>query len=170
MSKKLEIERKYLLKNLPDLKYSKVLHIFQHYLKDGSRIRETRDGTPDKGFFKGTDFPFPFGPTIKYERVVKKKLKPGVYEEDEKKIGKKKYQKLEKESVSCIKKTRYIFKMGKLKWEIDVYKNIVMVTAEIELPKEGAPFKIPDALKDEMIMDVTEFPQFTNRAMSTLCL
>jgi hypothetical protein len=166
MAKHLEIERKYLLKSLPELKYHKILHIFQYYLPDGSRIRETRDGNPSKGHFKGTTIPFPFGPTLKCERVIKKKLKPGVYEEDEKEISKNKYANLCGTAISVIQKTRYIYKMEKLKWEIDVYRNITMVTAEIELPKEGAPFKIPEALKKVMVMDVTEFPQFTNRALS----
>jgi hypothetical protein len=166
VAKKLEIERKYLLRRVPELKWNKVLHIKQLYLKDGSRIRSTRDATPTKED-EGFEIPFPFGRSAKYEQVRKKKLKPGVYEEDEKEISESKYFELEGQAISAIKKVRYIYKISKkLKWEIDLYQNIRMVTAEIELPKEGASFKMPDALKDEIIMDVTEFPQFTNRAMS----
>lgn len=155
MSKKLEIERKFLLRRLPvGLKWHKVLRIFQYYLKDGSRIRETRDT-------EGDDY------VVKYELTRKKKLKPGIYEEDERTISKKKYEKLKNKAISSIHKLRYIHKMGKkLKWEIDEYRGIQLVTAEIEIANQYAGFKMPTAVTNELIMDVTEFPQFTNRALS----
>lgn len=166
MANKLEIERKYLMKRLPELKFHKILHIFQYYLADGSRIRLTKDATPDSGHFKGDIIPFPFGVKNKFELTIKKKIKAGVYEEDERKISEKKYDELKKKAISHIKKARHIFKVGKLKWEIDIYKNIDLVTAEIELPRENYKFKIPPAIQKEIIMDVTEFPQFTNKALS----
>lgn len=166
MAKKLEIERKFLLRRLPvGLKFHKVLHIFQYYLKDGSRIRETRDASDSNTGM--AMLPFPFGSNPKFELTRKNKLKPGVYEEDERQISDKKYVKLRDKAISVIKKTRYIHKMSKkLKWEIDVYQGVNMVTAEIEIPGQYAGFKMPAAIADELIMDVTEFPQFTNRAMS----
>lgn len=164
MAKKLEIERKFLLRRLPvDLKYHEILHIFQFYLKDGSRIRETRNANPNRGLV----IPFPFGVNPKFELTIKNKLKPGVYEEDEKEIKRKEFDNLKRTATHQIRKTRYVHKLSKkLKWEIDVYDGIAMVTAEIELPKEGASFSVPKELSKEMIMDVTEFPQFTNRSIA----
>lgn len=161
--KKIEIEKKYLLKNLPKLKYDIILHIFQYYLPDGSRIRETKTGW-ENGM--DMEYPFQFGLKHKYEICIKKKIKMGVYEEDERKITEKKYDKLKKEAFSFINKTRYIYKSGRLKWEIDVYQTISMVTAEIELKKESSKFIMPFEIANELILDVTEFPQFTNKSLS----
>lgn len=159
MARKLEIERKFLLRRLPvGLKYSAVLEIVQYYLKDGSRIRETRDVITDLN----TNVLH-----FKYELTRKNKLKPGVYAEDERIISKKKFNKLKDKAISVISKIRYVHKMGKkLKWEIDEYKGLRLVTAEIELPSQYAGFDMPAPISSELIMDVTEFPQFTNRSVS----
>ncbi len=156
MAKKLEIERKFLLKRVPDIKYSKVLHITQHYLKDGSRIRESWDESHRSD---GTE-------VRKYYLTRKKKIAQGVYEEDERKISAKKFAKLSKKSLRVINKSRHILKSGKLKWEIDSFNGISLVTAEIELKNLYAGFKMPKAVAKELIMDVTEFPQFTNKSLS----
>lgn len=167
MAKKLEIEKKYLLKRLPELKWDKILHIFQYYLPDGSRIRETRDATPSKGHFKGQTIPFPFGVNPKFERTIKKKLKAGVYEEDERKISRKEFEESKKTALSFITKVRYVHKVDKnLKWEVDVYQNVNMVTAEIELPRENFRFQLPPAICKELVMDVTKFRQMTNKSMA----
>ena len=166
MAKKLEIERKYLLKRLPHgLKWDGVLHIFQYYLPDGRRVRETRNALVPS--FYSDIIPFPFGRYVKYEVCIKKKLKAGVYEEDEKKITQKQFEKLKELATSSISKTRHIFKMGKLKWEIDEYqRDINLVTAEIELKTEKTKFKMPKELQDVLIMDVTEFREFTNKSLA----
>lgn len=154
MSKKLEIEKKYLLKRLPTLKYSKVMELTQYYLSDGSRIRESIVVSGSKPSHKKV-----------FHLTKKKKIKMGVYEEDETTISERKFKTLSKNAESVLIKTRYVYKAGSLKWEIDIY-GIKMVTAEIELPRESYPFKMPDAIKKELIMDVTEFPQFTSRKLS----
>jgi CYTH domain-containing protein len=154
MAKKLEIEMKYLLKRLPpSLRYSKVLSITQYYLSDGSRIRMAKNAMKKDGA------------GVKYYHTKKKKIKMGVYEEDEKAISSHRFEALRKEAESAISKTRYVYNSGRLKWEIDVYE-IKMVTAEIELPRENYPFRMPEAVRKELIMDVTEFPQFTSRRLS----
>ena len=156
MSKKLEIERKFLLRRLPETRYSNVFHITQYYLKDNSRIRESRN-----------EINKPSGAAdVKYYLTRKKKLAQGVYEEDERKISEEKFNKLSKNAISKISKSRHILKSGKLKWEIDRFNNIELVTAEIELKDLYAGFKMPKSVAQELIMDVTEFPQFTNKALS----
>ena len=155
MAKKLETERKFLLKNLPKgLKYS-VLKIYQFYLPDGSRIRETIDSE--------SNFPFPIH---KYELTNKKKLRQGVYEEDEKIISKEKFNKLRSKTISSIYKTRHVYKTDKIKWEIDTFDNLLLITAEIELPHLYSGFKMPKQISAELIMEVTEFPQFTNKSLA----
>lgn len=152
MAKKLEIERKYLLKKLPGGRFKKTLNIIQLYTKD-ARLRQITDLQTCKK---------------KWVLTKKKKIGAGIYEEDERNISYETYLKMSEEAETFIMKTRYIFKYdgSRLKWEIDLYKSINMVTAEIELPKVDTKFKIPPAIQKEIIMDVTEFPQFTNKALS----
>lgn len=166
MPKKLEIENRFLLKNLPELKYHKVLHIIQYYLRFdasgvGSRIRESKDATT-----KGVPCPFPFGHPTTYDINTKKNVRPGVDEENERKISKKKFEALKTDAGTVITKTRYIYKAGKLKWEIDVFQSLKLIIAEIELPKEGHKFTMPGEIATELIMDVTGIPHFTNRSLA----
>lgn len=149
MAKKLEIEKKFLLKRLPYLPYSKVINITQLYLPDGSRIRKSEV----------------LNQKTKFYLTKKKKIKMGVYEEDERLISERMFNSRKKRAYRIMHKTRYIYKVGKLKWEIDVYQ-IKMVTAEIELPKEGTKFKMPKQIAQELIMDVTEIPHFTSKSLS----
>lgn len=149
MAKKLEIEKKYLLKRLPILSYSKVIDITQLYLPDGSRIRKSEV----------------LNQKTKFYLTKKKKIKMGVYEEDERLISERMFNSRKKKAYSVMHKTRYVYKHGKFKWEIDVY-DIKMVTAEIEIPKEGTKFRMPGQIAKELIMDVTEFPHFTSRSLS----
>jgi len=163
MPTKIEIERKFLLKKVPLLKYDQTLFIFQYYLPDGSRLRETRNPLDA---FDGTLWPYPFGKS-KYELTIKKRIKAGMYKETEKEISKKSFDRLKCNATSIIQKIRSVYKVGKLKWEIDKYKNdLRLVTAEIEIPTENHKFKIPPVIQREILLDVTEYPQFTNKALS----
>ena len=64
-------------------------------------------------------------------------------------------------------KTRFIKKVqGKLKWEVDVYEDLDLVVAELEIPSRKFKIKIPRFISDVLIMDVTKFSEFTNRSLS----
>jgi CYTH domain-containing protein len=147
----LEIERKFLLKELPDIMYDNKLNIMQWYCDKNLRIRRTLDVNSSK---------------LSYTVTKKTLLRPGVYEEDEQVISKKKYEALLKSAFKCIIKTRYIKKFGKLKWEIDSYKDMSLTVAEIELPKEGHKFKLPDYIAYCLILEVTHMPEFTNKNLA----
>jgi CYTH domain-containing protein len=152
--KKLEIEDKFLLKKLPKLSGNWGLqYIQQYYLEGGARIREIVDIENNK---------------TSYVLTRKKKLKSGVYEENEKNISKKVFLEMlfSSKTVTCISKFRRHKKIGKVKWDIDMYDTMQLVTAEVEMPSEGFKYQIPKEVKKEIIMNVTELQKLTNRSLS----
>jgi CYTH domain-containing protein len=41
-----------------------------------------------------------------------------------------------------------------------------LIVAEIEIPKKSFKVNIPDFIKDKLLMEVTDFKQFSNRSLS----
>lgn len=155
----LEIERKFLLKNTPlNLQPDKVLQIEQYYCsskKEPSfRIRESLSLLEKNS-------------KEVYTKTVKKRLSSGVYEEYEIEITKKEFKKYTKHARSKIEKVRYVKNVGKLKWEIDLYLNVRLVTAEIELPHIDYPIKFPNFILENLIMEVTDINVFSNQSLSS---
>lgn len=156
----LEIERKFLLKNLPSdifldkKKYDKI-DIVQHYfLIDGIwqryRVASSKGGQ-------------------KFIHTIKHSLSPGVFQEDEREITFKEYvdvkEKFCKGSRS-ISKTRYVFKYKGLKFEIDVYKKLTLVTLEVELPKIDYVYETPKFISKEILIELTGMKHFSNFSLS----
>lgn len=147
----LEIERKFLLKRKPDIKFDETKLISQFYCigKPDFRIRETT--------IKGRKT---------YHLTIKKKISDLTYDEFEKEITKKEFDTKLKKAKRFIFKVRYIKKVGKLKWEVDVYNNLDLVVAEIEIPSEKYHLKLPKFIQDSLIMEVTQFRNFSNKSLS----
>jgi CYTH domain-containing protein len=159
----LEIERKLLLKRFPKeviQKYKKnleVLNIVQYYFfidNIWQRFREVK--TPGK--------------KTKYIHTIKgRSVSLGACPEDEKVINDKLFKetlRANKDNYAVIKKTRYIIKHKGFKFEIDVYKDLSIITLEIELPSINHHFEYPDGLLEEVLMDVTGMKQFSNLNLS----
>jgi CYTH domain-containing protein len=150
----LEIERKFLLKKLPDFKSKcdEVCEITQYYCNNPKvRIRQIYSYSKKKNFFIQTK---------------KTQLKPGVYQEDEKKISQKEFHTIQESAYKAISKTRYIKKMKSVKWEVDVFNKANLIVAEVEMPTENYKLKIPKFIQDVLLIEVTEFPEFTNRNLA----
>lgn len=158
----LEIERRLLLKRLPTISggYDEIHKIQQFYGPSGRfRFVEIFNGnwhSTNKGL-----------PTIKYIHTVKKSVSKGVNQEVEIEISKNKFEKALNKCTKSLNKTRYIKKVGKYKWEIDVF-DFKMVIAEVEVKTKGElkTVKIPKFIKKEMICDVTGNKQFSNFTLS----
>jgi len=143
--KKLEIEKRYLIKRLPkDIKWNDVQVIEQYYSKNG-RFRRTAT-------LKG----------VEYFKTLKKTISEGVNEEIETIITSSQFAKEIKSATKKISKTRFVKKTGKLKWEVDVFDRLVI--AEIELPtkKDLKTVKLPKFIKDLLILDITPIKAFSN--------
>jgi CYTH domain-containing protein len=167
---KKEIEKKFLLKDLPILPSGcEIQHIVQYYyLVDGTwyRIRKINSNfDEEKPIFLHTI----------------KTYKDDICYEQEKFYSNEEYMALVKEihsgkyETSCLTKTRYIYKTGvmadfegeikEIKWEIDVF-NFSLVVAELELPDMSFKIEMPNFIKKKLILEVTGIKEFSNRFLS----
>lgn len=149
--KQLEIERKFLLKRLPNVKWSHpMVRIEQCYTATGRYRMMT----------------YPKG-KVKFVLTKKKELRPGVYEEDERFIQAPAYLQAFVRRKRILRKHRH-YKLDEngMLWEIDLYTDFNLVIAECELPKEGFKLKIPKFIKKELIMEVSAFEQFKNSKLA----
>ena len=152
----IEIERKFLLKQVPEHcnDFTK-LEILQHYVRDGDdrfRIRATYcEGREDR-----------------YEKFYKTFIEQGTYEERVFQLTKEEFHELSHNKERSIAKRRIIIPTPDgLKWEVDVFNYpLTLVVAEIEVPNMSHPIIMPENIKDSLIMEVTQFKQFTNYALA----
>lgn len=157
MKQGLEIERKFLLKQVP-FAYANTngLYIDQYYVHDEEgpfRIRQTYDSH-----------------RMVYDKTHKEFLRNGVYRETIIDIQHDLFMTLKRKAHRRMEKTRLHapHTTDGLTWEIDVpYDPIKLVLAEIEMPIEDYGLIIPDFIQEVLIMEVTHLKEFTNYALST---
>lgn len=168
---KKEIEKRFLLKNLPIntiFTIPEVQHIQQYYyLVDGlwNRIRKIESSV--------------FG--ITYLHTIKT-YTDGITYEEEKVFSFDEYKLLMSNIHSGIyetkflNKTRYIYNTGidvdfgdneikNIKWEIDVF-NFSLIIAEIEIPDMTYNIEIPEFIQKEIILEVTDIKELSNRNLA----
>lgn len=151
----LEIERKFLLKDVPASFHQEKLEITQGYfdVEDCEirirRIKNLRNN--EETFF-----------------LCKKKditINSRIREETEEQINKNVFYILWDIAYKTnILKTRYVFKFEGYKWEIDRFHGLIpgLVIAEIELNNIDSEFEIPNILKDLIIKEVTNEKRYRN--------
>lgn len=158
---KLEIERKFLLKAMPDKEPSEIVKIDQWYWKNPKGTWERARSWQSN--ING----------LSWIHTIKKSVSKGINLEDEKFLTKSEYDSFIKrckspvEDAKFISKERWIYPDGDLKWEVDIFNNgHHLIVAEIEIPKKSFKVNIPDFIKDKLLMEVTDFKQFSNRNLS----
>jgi len=155
----IEIERRFLLKKLPNVKWTKKLDMIQHYLSDKGadeviRIRSIVERKKRKTISE------------EYIHTTKTRVTDMAVLEKEVELTYDEYCDLLLASKRNISKYRYVKKVGKLKWEIDVFTSLNLIIAEIELPKEDYKIKIPEWLSEVILLEVTGMHQFSNSNLS----
>lgn len=167
---KKEIERKFLLKDLPispEVKILEIQNIIQHYYKVGDiwyRIRKI-----DSNIYGNT-----FLHTIKT-------YKDGITYEEEEYYTHEEYVKLindinsGKYEAKFISKTRFIYTTGvdadfegeikNIKWEIDKF-NFNLMIAEIEIPSYDYNIEIPNYIQEQIIYEITNINELSNRNLA----
>jgi CYTH domain-containing protein len=150
----LEIERRWIIKHLPDLKFDDLLHITQYYTPWG-RFRKSYNGS-----------------VFTYYHTVKNRISVGVNEEIEETISKDDYENAIKQATSIITKHRYKYKHNGLVYEFDgmFFKNDNVPTLwvlEIELNNINQPIEMPDFIKNTVIKEITGDKAFSNFTLST---
>lgn len=160
----IEIERKFLLKSLPDKKPLEIIKIDQWYRKNSTGIWERVRScySNKKGFY--------------FVHTIKTPVSKGVNMEDEREISAKDFNDFvnkckKSEESRYISKERIIFKHPEdsLNWEVDVFNNgHHLIIAEIEIPAEDYTLQIPNFIKDKLLLEVTGLKQFSNKNISNV--
>lgn len=157
----IEIERKFLLKAMPDVLPTEVVKIDQFYFKNKEgvweRVRQWNSSLYGK----------------KWVHTIKTKISDFSNEEVEKDITKLEYEEFKKEcrenksNSRYIKKDRYIYPDGNLYWEVDIFKDKChIIIAEIEIPSEDYDLDIPEFISKKTLLEVSGQKQFSNRSLS----
>ncbi len=144
-----EIERKYLLRGLPErVRGAETIEIEQGYLPGpGARERLRRSAGP-----RG----------MRFTRTVK--LGTGVVRaEFEEQLGEGEFARLWPLCAGArLRKRRYLVPEGALVWEIDEFLDRALVLAEVELPTSDFAVEIPDWLAPWIVREVTDESAFSN--------
>ena len=159
----LEIERKFLLKAMPDKDPTEIVDIDQWYWKNKKGIWERARSWESST--KG----------IRWIHTVKKTISRGVSLEDERDMTQEEFDKfvlrckLKEEDSRFISKERWIYPVegSFLYWEVDKFDSgHHLIVAEIEIPKKSFKITMPNFIKDKFLMEVTGIKQFSNRNLS----
>ncbi len=156
----IEIERKFLLKSIPDGKPSETIKIKQWYLKvDGIWERARSMESNISG--------------IKWVHTIKTRISDSSNIEEERDLSKDEFDdfvkrcKGSKQNAKYITKQRRIYPDGNLKWEVDVFsQKCHIIVAEVEIPTEDYELVIPDFIQKKNLLEVTGMKQFSNRSLS----
>ena len=157
----IEIERKFLLKAMPDVLPNEVVKIDQFYFKNKEgvweRVRQWNSSLYGK----------------RWIHTIKTKISDFSNEEIEKDLTKLKYEEFKKgcrqnkSNSRYIKKERWIYPDGDLYWEVDIFKDKChIIIAEIEIPSEDYDLNIPEFISKKTLLEVTGLKQFSNRSLS----
>jgi len=158
---KLEIERKFLLKSMPDIPPAEIVKIDQFYLKNDigtwERARSWDSNTKGKCWI----------------HTVKKSVSKGVNLEDERFLTEKEFKEFKSKCLLSttesrfISKERWIYPDGNLYWEVDIFNSgHHLIVAEIEIPTKNYKVNIPKFIDDKLLLEVTGLKQFSNRNLS----
>lgn len=160
--KNLEIERKFLLKNVPAFKRSEIEKILIHQIYVEINGKVVRFRMSESLDFDGEELEL----ERKYVKCIKNPISTGVFEEIENDITQEAFRDMCHEDHSYIIKTRYVYEHSGLKWEVDEYHDIKMVTLEVELDDINQEIIIPEIIEKEVICEVTGQRVFSNFNLS----
>ena len=151
-----EIERRFILRNLPPIarKYATALSIVQFYRESDEGVIRYRMTVPEKGV------------NISYEKIIKLPVSKGINTEQTLPITKESFQQEVNDSMRYIAKKRFAFQWGKHKFEFDVFEDIKLVILEVELDNLEEDIIFPDSIKREIIAEITGMKEFSNYNMA----
>ena len=149
-----EIERKYLLRELPRMpRTSVVLEIDQGYLPGIRVLERVRRERSDAGVTR-------YFRTIKMGRGV---VRTELEDETDQQLFEHLWVLTEGKRV---RKRRYVVPDGDDRWEIDEFLDRPLVLAELELDRADAPVTLPDWLEPVVVREVTDEAGYTNRSLA----
>lgn len=156
----IEIERKFLLKRMPNEKPNDIIKMDQWYLNvDGKfeRVRQRKWKSSGK---------------IDWIHTIKEFVDEMTNIETEKLITSDEYHDFIKEcknpnsDARYIQKNRHLFKNGNDTWEVDEFLETSLIVAEIEIPNKEYDVVLPDFITENLICEVTGMREFSNKNLS----
>jgi CYTH domain-containing protein len=150
----IEIERKFLLRRMPELpRVRDILEIDQGYLPGRTLVERLRRQRSRRG-------------TVKFFRTVK--VGTGVQRTElEEATDAETFAHLWRLTKGRrLRKRRYLVPVGRDLWEIDEFLDRPLVLAELELPRADARVKIPDWLAPVLVREVTHERRYANRSLA----
>ena len=153
MSTHLEIERKWILTSIPDVRKLKLVNpvskeLIQWYNKEGRWRHE-------KNFNLNID---------EYIHCVKKKISKGIVEETEENITEEVFNEKIKKNKGYIRKNRFEWIVGDCKFFLD-FLSSGTIFLEVEIPRLDYPVILPDFILDCSPKEVTGMKGTSNYAM-----
>lgn len=147
----IEIERKWLMKNLPNLSPNQIINIVQFYTEEDIRYRGERSSKDNKDFFY---------------KMEKKSIGKGRSRVVVEEISLEEFYQATQNCPYMIKKKRHIYEQENFNIEIDVFWNMSLVLMEIEVNSLEDKLEIPEAINKYIIKEVTGDPHFSNKYLS----
>lgn len=166
---KYEIERKFILKNIPD-----------EYAKDAVKIELM-------SFYLTEDLLDSVAQRIRLEKnqddvkIIQTTKTPtgtsGIRQELEAVLTLEEFKKHTEFITHYVKKTRYVKYINGYKWEIDYFHNIKLIMAEVEMiatnlkhseqvRDELFNIELPSIIQNELIFEVTDLDSFSNKQLA----
>ena len=102
-----------------------------------------------------------------YHKCFKTILSRGVFEELEEEVTEDEFNEMRKKDHRYIDKKRLVYKDGGLKWEVDEYYGLKLVTLEVELDDINQEITIPKLIDGDVIIEVTGEKKFSNYSLSS---
>lgn len=147
----LEIERKFLLRSVPQMPpHDEIWNIEQGYFAEGGRLRRTV--MPD-GSIVCTHVIKKGQGLVRIER--ERQISPDEFDREWPRTNGRRLSKI-----------RHRIREGEVVWEIDAFKGIELVLAEVELPSADAAVAIPAWLEPFIEREVTDDPRYTNSSIA----
>lgn len=153
-----EIERRFLLKRIPIVKWTNIYEIIQYYIRDVAtgvtkRLRVKYDVLHDN--------------ERTFEYLHKVNLGVGEFMEVHEDFDPKDYKQLKSQAFKTIAKRRFVYEYNGLKFEVDVIDGITLVLLEVELNHISQRFDFPEEIKCELITEVTGMNGLSNFELAT---
>ena len=142
-----EIERRFLLKNLPAMPPDGSRRIEQFYTPDGHRFRRGRK-----------EYSFDWT----YEKIIKRPIQNLINEEEIFDCSALDYLEEFKNNVGNLQKSRYIYHTQQNTFEVDEFDNMRLIICEVELQSPDQEILFPKEIKDQIILEITGMPEFSN--------
>jgi CYTH domain-containing protein len=152
-----EIERRFVLKRIPIVKFDHIYDIRQYYIQDGDLVKRLR-------YQFDTVWNSDKKSTLEYLHKIQ--TGHGQFIEVLEDVTMDQYHDLIKKAFKRLTKKRYVHECNGLKFEIDSIDGIELVMLEVELEHIDQPITFPDEIAKQIVGEVTGIKGFSNFALA----